>query len=299
MPQNNRDFVQRPVWGLDKRSTNKQPRASCMFISPYLPQDSKVFWILALTLKVRLRGCENQVENLRGNHCPVFDATRSKTIAQNRLQNHSRKLALNSPFIHMLVHTTCLPCTQHPHHPSRGILCYCPTTNEVFLIFLVYFNRMFRLAHTQRVTHSLSTHMYNVYRLVVASVTVASKFFGSVFYTNSRMDVPYSSDNALTYGVVRSAAFHKQILTSSNSSFSSTISLSSYPPSKYNDTQSNSSFSPSPNNTLLLHRLPTSLRCRLRHHHHYYRRHLHPHAIHYSVHHRKCICHCMPIQDRV
>ena len=33
----------------------------------FLPQDLKILWILALTLKVQLCGCENQVKNLCGN----------------------------------------------------------------------------------------------------------------------------------------------------------------------------------------------------------------------------------------
>ena len=73
------------------------------------------------------------------------------------------------------------------------ILKYCPTSNFVFLSLLVYFDRMAALSLAsggggggntgRRVFHVDS---YNVHRLVIAGVTVASKFFSDVFYTNSR-----------------------------------------------------------------------------------------------------------------
>lgn len=65
------------------------------------------------------------------------------------------------------------------------ILKYCPTTNEVFLSLLVYFDRMSRLVHAAT-GRSFVIDSYNVHRLVIAGVTVASKFFSDVFYTNSR-----------------------------------------------------------------------------------------------------------------
>ena len=66
---------------VDGVSTNGAPTSSpgpesCMFISPYLPQDSKILWILALTLKVRLRGCKNPARK-------PLPKTDSKTTRQN------------------------------------------------------------------------------------------------------------------------------------------------------------------------------------------------------------------------
>ncbi|KAH8829770.1 cyclin PHO80-like protein, partial [Flagelloscypha sp. PMI_526] len=67
------------------------------------------------------------------------------------------------------------------------ILKYCPTTNEVFLSLLVYFERMGKLSREMwSPTEGLVIDSYNVHRLVIAGVTVASKFFSDVFYTNSR-----------------------------------------------------------------------------------------------------------------
>lgn len=102
---------------------------------------------------------------------------------------------------------------------------YCPTTYEVFLSLLVYFDRMtesFNKKYTQAPESESSTSettqpadsaespmmvdgqsgeqnnvrpdlsqffvvdSYNIHRLVIAGVTCASKFFSDVFYTNSR-----------------------------------------------------------------------------------------------------------------
>lgn len=74
------------------------------------------------------------------------------------------------------------------------ILKYCPTTNEVFLGLLVYFDRMSKIGHGSRDksnggksdAHSqgeadeprgFAIDSFNVHRLVIAGVTVASKFF--------------------------------------------------------------------------------------------------------------------------
>ena len=65
------------------------------------------------------------------------------------------------------------------------ILKYCPTTNEVFLSLLVYFDRMSRLVHVAT-RHSFVIDSYNVHRLVIAGVAIASSFFADIFYTNSR-----------------------------------------------------------------------------------------------------------------
>ena len=66
------------------------------------------------------------------------------------------------------------------------ILKYCPTTNEVFLGLLVYFDRMSRLGTPgglggmMKGGKGLAIDSYNVHRLVIAGVTVASKFFSGM-----------------------------------------------------------------------------------------------------------------------
>lgn len=95
---------------------------------------------------------------------------------------------------------------------------YCPTTYEVFLSLLVYFDRMTERVNKKHMqggmggtvstaengteapspaaaaaaepphhpSHVFVVDSYNIHRLVIAGVTCASKFFSDVFYTNSR-----------------------------------------------------------------------------------------------------------------
>ncbi|KAK6516370.1 hypothetical protein TWF506_006279 [Arthrobotrys conoides] len=92
---------------------------------------------------------------------------------------------------------------------------YCPTTYEVFLSLLVYFDRMTERINAGTVhqvnnirpatpgSATVPPHdatgensqgfgnffvvdSYNIHRLVIAGVTCASKFFSDIFYTNSR-----------------------------------------------------------------------------------------------------------------
>lgn len=65
------------------------------------------------------------------------------------------------------------------------ILKYCPCANECFLSLLVYFDRMSKnsLALTGK---PFTIDSFNIHRLIIAGVMVASKFFSDVFYTNTR-----------------------------------------------------------------------------------------------------------------
>ncbi|KAI9281827.1 cyclin-domain-containing protein [Sporodiniella umbellata] len=63
------------------------------------------------------------------------------------------------------------------------ILKYCPCANECFLALLIYFDRMSRLdVQTTR----LQIHAYNIHRLIISGIMVASKLFSDVFFTNTR-----------------------------------------------------------------------------------------------------------------
>lgn len=145
--------------------------------------------------------------------------------------------ALGTPSSTLCFHARNIPSISIESYLLR-ILKYCPTTNDVFLSLLVYFDRMSRMgqgaepgsnsdapagessaaggqrdgdAATNGVTSRRSSiadqdgtipsnfeddshpgmrgfviDSYNVHRLVIAGVTVASKFFSDVFYTNSR-----------------------------------------------------------------------------------------------------------------
>ncbi|KAF7982344.1 hypothetical protein HWV62_29062 [Athelia sp. TMB] len=92
--------------------------------------------------------------------------------------------ALMSPTSALTFHARNVPTISLESYLLR-ILKYCPTTNEVFLSLLVYFDRMSKLAG-DATGRTFVIDSYNVHRLVIAGVTVASKFFSDVFYTNSR-----------------------------------------------------------------------------------------------------------------
>jgi hypothetical protein len=82
------------------------------------------------------------------------------------------------------------------------ILKYCPVTNDVFLSLLVYFDRIAKRANNSDMTNEDAIMMgdgtdnnspqifvmdsYNIHRLIISGITVASKFFSDVFYKNSR-----------------------------------------------------------------------------------------------------------------
>ncbi|CAO3638929.1 unnamed protein product [Cunninghamella blakesleeana] len=65
------------------------------------------------------------------------------------------------------------------------ILKYCPCANECFLAILVYFDRMSKPALPARPV-PLKIDSYNIHRLIIASVMIASKLFSDVFFTNTR-----------------------------------------------------------------------------------------------------------------
>ncbi|KAK4701810.1 PHO85 cyclin-6/7, partial [Phenoliferia sp. Uapishka_3] len=122
-------------------------------------------------------------------------------------------LALSSPSATLCFHARNIPAISIESYLLR-ILKYCPTTNEVFLSLLVYFDRMARVGlEAQRVglvppvkgeagatpARLFAIDSYNIHRLVIAGVTVASKFFSDVFYTNSR----YAKVRRQTFGLQR------------------------------------------------------------------------------------------------
>lgn len=65
------------------------------------------------------------------------------------------------------------------------ILKYCPCANECFLAILVYFDRMSKPALPARPV-PLKIDSYNIHRLIIAGVMIASKLFSDVFFTNTR-----------------------------------------------------------------------------------------------------------------
>ncbi|KAG9087705.1 hypothetical protein FS749_002707 [Ceratobasidium sp. UAMH 11750] len=126
---------------------------------------------------------------------PVPDAHVVRPPVWSQLTSASRS-ALATPAASLAFHARNIPSITIEQYLLR-ILKYCPTTNEVFLGLLVYFDRMSKLAAEclppSPTQSAPSTHFrpfaidsYNIHRLLIAGVTVASKFFSDVFYTNSR-----------------------------------------------------------------------------------------------------------------
>lgn len=97
-------------------------------------------------------------------------------------------------------------------HYFQRIQKYCPTTNDVFLSLLVYFDRISRKCnanhggdsphfqhsssvqqqeqeqpqHSQQQQQAFVMDSHNIHRLLIAGVTVSTKFFSDFFYSNSR-----------------------------------------------------------------------------------------------------------------
>ncbi|AQZ10240.1 PCL6 (YER059W) and PCL7 (YIL050W) [Zygosaccharomyces parabailii] len=78
---------------------------------------------------------------------------------------------------------------------------YCPTSNDVFLSLLVYFDRISRRCNSNSHSHSNNNRekksttahsqqfvmdSHNIHRLIIAGTTVSTKFFSDFFYSNSR-----------------------------------------------------------------------------------------------------------------
>ncbi|CCK69915.1 PHO85 cyclin family protein KNAG_0D01630 [Huiozyma naganishii CBS 8797] len=77
---------------------------------------------------------------------------------------------------------------------------YCPTTNDIFLSLLVFFDRISKKfnIHQQKQQSNVSDSdeqaphqtfvmdSYNIHRLLIAGVTVSTKFFSDFFYSNAR-----------------------------------------------------------------------------------------------------------------
>ncbi|AAS51845.1 ADL075Wp [Eremothecium gossypii ATCC 10895] len=62
---------------------------------------------------------------------------------------------------------------------------YCPITNDVFLSLLVYFDRIAKRCNALD-PQLFVMDSYNIHRLIIAAVTVSTKFFSDFFYSNSR-----------------------------------------------------------------------------------------------------------------
>lgn len=141
----------------------------------------------------------------------LFSEPASSTLTSPALTSRSSSAASNPtsyPLSQFPLFTASKSSLSHPsallafharHIPSISIeayllriLKYCPATNEVFLGVLVYFDRMTKLgtpagiggesSKVGKKGKGFAIDSYNVHRLVIAGVTVASKFFSGTYY---------------------------------------------------------------------------------------------------------------------
>ncbi|KAF7723424.1 hypothetical protein EC973_002023 [Apophysomyces ossiformis] len=109
---------------------------------------------------------------------PLSSTTYS--IPHSSRQGRARSLSQSSPYT--CFHARSVPSISIHAYLTR-ILKYCPCANECFLALLVYFDRMSKSTSTRP---SLRIDSYNIHRLIIAGVVVASKLFSDLFYTNTR-----------------------------------------------------------------------------------------------------------------
>ena len=105
------------------------------------------------------------------------------SASRTAIENPSSTLAYharNVPTISIEAYLTrILKCASRPR-PVPLTPADCPTTCEVFISLLVFFDRM------ARTSRPVILDSYNVHRLIIAGVAVSSKLFSDVFYTNQR-----------------------------------------------------------------------------------------------------------------
>ncbi|KAG0168330.1 hypothetical protein DFQ28_003326 [Apophysomyces sp. BC1034] len=106
--------------------------------------------------------------------------TANPPIPHSSRQGRARSLSQSSPY-------TCFHARSIPnisiHAYLTRILKYCPCANECFLALLVYFDRMSKSSSTRP---SLRIDSFNIHRLIIAGVVIASKLFSDIFFTNTR-----------------------------------------------------------------------------------------------------------------
>ncbi|KAI8331053.1 cyclin-domain-containing protein [Chlamydoabsidia padenii] len=91
---------------------------------------------------------------------------------------------MSAPNAYSCFHARSIPSISIQAYLTR-ILKYCPCTNECFLAILVYFDRMAK-SNSRTPTMTLRIDSYNIHRLIITGVMIASKLFSDVFFTNAR-----------------------------------------------------------------------------------------------------------------
>ncbi|ORX84212.1 cyclin-related 2 [Basidiobolus meristosporus CBS 931.73] len=117
---------------------------------------------------------------------PTTETIRILSGFLERLIKANEQPLVNTVTTYTPFHAKCPPNIDIYLYLSR-ILKYCPCSNECFLALLVYFDRMTESkeeAHPGNRSFAINT--YNIHRLVITGIMVASKFFSDVYYTNVR-----------------------------------------------------------------------------------------------------------------
>ncbi|KAI9289418.1 cyclin-domain-containing protein [Umbelopsis sp. AD052] len=102
-----------------------------------------------------------------------------KVISSERPEHHSTHKRSSSQAGCTCFHARSVPSIAILPYLQR-INRYCPAANEVFLSLLIYFDRMAQSAVNMRIDS------FNIHRLIISGVTVASKLFSDTFFTNTR-----------------------------------------------------------------------------------------------------------------
>ncbi|KAJ2370379.1 cyclin-like protein interacting with PHO85 [Coemansia sp. RSA 2611] len=103
----------------------------------------------------------------------------SQALAEQAQQPdaHERQTSLT------LFHARSVPTIDLATYTAR-ILKYCPCQSEVFVALIVYLQQMIDRCARRQVPFTVDA--YSIHRLVITGVTIASKWFSDVFFTNSR-----------------------------------------------------------------------------------------------------------------
>ncbi|ORX74263.1 hypothetical protein DL89DRAFT_12623 [Linderina pennispora] len=107
----------------------------------------------------------------------ITGCSRALVLQAQHPEAHERHSSLT------LFHARSVPTIDLETYLSR-ILKYCPCQNEVFLGLIVYMQQMIDRCARRRMPFAVDA--YSIHRLLITGVTVASKWFSDVFFTNSR-----------------------------------------------------------------------------------------------------------------
>ncbi|KAJ1742787.1 cyclin-like protein interacting with PHO85 [Coemansia sp. RSA 990] len=122
---------------------------------------------------------------------PVHETVRYVSAYFDQVTGCSQALELQTmePGVHerqtslTLFHARSVPTIDLETYTSR-ILKYCPCQNEVFLALIVYMQQMIDRCARRQIPFTVDA--YSIHRLIITGVTIGSKWFSDVFFTNSR-----------------------------------------------------------------------------------------------------------------